>query len=157
MGPSVIEQDGPWVQSALICEQIIVPPDGVPTIVRVLDRLSVTLQPLPSSSPPAVPPDRMPPVEFPLTLTLILRSTRSLQGELSIDVTTPDGGRYLMMARTAVFSGTPPAFRGNIQANIIFGLSGLYWFDVTFGGQLLTRVPLEVIYAPQPVAGRAPP
>jgi hypothetical protein len=46
---------------------------------------------------------------------------------------------------------------GNRGANIVAKMNfqvdqeGLYWFDVLLGGtQLLTRVPLEVVYQPQP-------
>jgi hypothetical protein len=147
MAAAPVETEGPWVQSALICEQVIVPADGVSTIVRALDTLAVTLQQPPDVSP-LPPPDRMPPVEYPLTLALVLRSTSSLQGELSISVATPDGGRYQMMSHAIVFGGTPPAYRVNVQAKIVFGLPGLYWFDVEFAGHLLTRAPLVVTYSP---------
>jgi hypothetical protein len=32
---------------------------------------------------------------------------------------------------------------------------GLYWFDVLFNGERVTRIPLRVVYQSQPSVGRA--
>src|SRR5437773_1661273 len=124
--------DDLWVQSALICEQVILPADQIPTLVRVIDSILVQPVPNPDAPSPTVPPDRMPPVEFPLTLVLVLRSAKPRSGQITIVANTPDGGHYTVTSTPARFNGSPATYRVNIRATFIFTLPGQYWFDVMF-------------------------
>ncbi len=50
----------------------------------------------------------------------------------------------------------PPANRG---ANVVgrvsfpFDMPGLWWFDITLNEVRLTRIPMQIIYLPQPILG----
>jgi hypothetical protein len=111
---------------------VLVEPDNVATLVRVVDTYTL--------------PDVLPPgIQFPLTIFVSLKSGEVVGDfEVGLRLNSPEGkdqpvGRW------------PVEFRGGehgANLRIDFGLanpqSGLYWFDVLWGDEILTRIPLRV-------------
>lgn len=151
--PMVFEE-GPYLIAATLCERAIQDRDGVLTLVRVVDKITGTI----AGPGPAVP-DTMPPVPVNLTLVIILKGGRA-QGRFRVTLRpeAPSGQRLSEAEIPVSFTGAPDA-----GANVLFGINmmateeGLYWFDVSLDGQLLTRTPLRIEYSPQRTAFQALP
>src|SRR5947208_9362047 len=61
--------DGPFLQAALLCEKVLIEPDGVPSAIRIVDQL--TIQRVQAEGEPAGPE---PPAVMQLSLLVILKS-----------------------------------------------------------------------------------
>lgn len=139
---------GPHLAMALFCESVLEEKDGVLSIIRVVDRIIQT------AVGPDVP-EIMPPVPVNLTLVVSLKAGAA-RGRDSVRIKTEapsgqnEGG---ILELPVVFEGED---RGqNIVARLGFvaNQEGLYWFDISLGGSLITRVPLRVVYQPQKIGG----
>jgi hypothetical protein len=130
--------------------------DGVLSLIRIIDRLI-----LGATGPEA--PDEMPPIPVNFTLLVVLKAGAArgrFQVRLSLE--GPSGQTLPPEATLPVqFEG-----EGDRGVNLIVPVGmqieqeGLYWFDVWLGGpryeqqeELLTRVPLRIVYQPQRVQG----
>lgn len=145
---------GPHIAAALLCERVITEGDGVLSIIRVVDRVVQTATGI-------EPPDEMPPLKVDnLQMVVALRSDQARgRFTLGLDIEAPDGGRERGAEQDVNL--TP----GNNGVNLVLGMQlgleheGIYWIDVLLGGprgqeeELLTRVPLEVVYQRQRVSG----
>ena len=134
------EAGGPYVQMAAICERVLQEKDGVLSIVRVVDRFTITV-----SGP--TPPEEMPPGTISLTMVIMLKSGFiRARHNLRIVPTTPSGQNLPELSAGVLLEGED---RG---VNVFFNIQmpvreeGLYWFDVLLENQLLTRIPLRLLY-----------
>ncbi len=126
------------------------------SVIRLIDRLILgTAEP--------EPPDAMPAMPVNFTLLIVLKAGAA-RGRFQIRLTleAPSGQRMPLEATLPVlFEG-----EGDRGINLIVPVGmqidqeGLYWFDVLLGGpryqqreELLTRVPLRIVYQPQRVPG----
>jgi hypothetical protein len=144
------QAEGPSVQIAAFCERVLQEGDGVLSLIRVVDRLTAATQ-----DPGA--PETMPPFPVNLTLVLALKSG-FLRGRHDVQLRsfTPSQQPMGDFSIPALFEGED---RGvNLLLPIAFQApeEGLYWFEVRFGGRVLTRVPLRLIYQ-RFSGGRVPP
>ena len=123
---------GPHLQAALLCERVTQGPDGLVSIVRLMDRIVVrapkTLtEPAPSRvscHAVVILKTGSRPGKYKLRLVLTSPSGKLL-GEFSLEVTLPnepDQGVNLVM---------PIEFTASEE--------GIYWFDVKLDGETLTR------------------
>jgi hypothetical protein len=133
--------ESPYVVAALICEKVLMEQDGVASVIRIIDRLNVQVQ------PPGTPgATRFPPT---LTIFIALKGGELIgDAKIAVDLIAPDG------SAAEVASGLVKFERPSDGANIIiqgpFGirLQGLHWFEIKCNGHALTRTPLEVVLAP---------
>lgn len=140
---------GPFVQVAAICEKVLAEADGVLSLVRIIDRIGHTV-----AGPDA--PELMQPFAHQISIVICLKSG-SARGShtVRLDVEDPTGQTNLMQDVTVLFEGD-----GDRGSNIIFrdipfvpNVPGLYWFGVTVGQNLLTRMPLRITYRRITTAG----
>jgi len=134
-------ETGPHLQMALFCERVLEEKDGVLSVVRVIDRVVQT------ATGPGAPAD-MPAFPYNLTMVISVKSGKAKGGhEIAITQEAPSGIRTEL--------GRPVRFllegeeRGHnlvIRVTITFEAEGLYWFDVNLDGELVTRMPLRVLY-----------
>jgi hypothetical protein len=131
---------GPYLKAALLCDEIIEGKDGVLSLIRVVDRLTVTAA--------GAAPGAMPPVPHRLKLVIMLISGQARGTHtVTVMIETPDGIVH------------PPAFDGTVLlegedrgANVVveldyeFKMEGVYWFRLVLDGGELTRVPFRVLY-----------
>ena len=145
-------EGGPYVQVATFCERVLEEKDGVLSLIRVVDRITNT-----ATSPGT--PQTMQPFQHQLILVLALKTGQAQGGHnLRIVRELPSGIREESKAASfrIHFEGGPD--RGQnlvLQMQIAFEQEGLYWFDVFLEEQLLTRLPLRVVYARIAGAGQA--
>lgn len=150
---------GPHIAIAAVCERVLIEQDGVMSIIRVVDRLTQT-------ATGVEPPEQMPPFlvkESDLRMVIALKSDKA-RGRCTIKVVLEDpSGQRVPVGQSDVT--LQPGIGGtnlNIGMNLAIQHEGVHWFDVLLGGpreqkdQLMTRVPLDVVYARQHVPGSPP-
>lgn len=150
---------GPHIAVATLCERVLTEGDGVLSIIRIVDRLIQT-----ATGPE--PPEQMPPFlvgDRDLRMVIALKSDQA-RGRVTVKIVVEDPSG----ARIPVGESDVTLQPGNLGANFNIGLNfavqheGVYWFDVLLGGprnqqdQLMTRVPLEVVYQRQRVVASTP-
>ena len=132
---------GPYVQAALFCERVLSEKDNVLSLIRIVDRLVLTV-----AGPSA--PEQMPPSPVNCQAVIMLK-TGSLSGsyQLRLSPTTPSGKELPSVSTRILLAGGEDG-----GTNLIFNVQfianeeGVYWFDVIFEDQLLTRLPLRIVY-----------
>jgi hypothetical protein len=132
---------GPYVQAALFCERVLSEKDNVLSLIRIIDRLVLTI-----AGPAA--PEQMPPSPVACQAVIMLK-TGSLSGSYLLKLTpkTPLGNELPSISTRILLAGGEDG-----GTNLIFNVQfianeeGVYWFDVTFENQLLTRLPLRIVY-----------
>lgn len=142
-----MENTGPFVSIAAFCEKVIEDKSGVLSLIRVVDRLTVS-----TSGPNA--PEVMPETSLDWFLVMTLKSGQARGSvPVSIQPELPSGLRMERVTFTPHFEG------GNRGCNIVtrIGMTlkepGVYWFRIYVGDSLATQMPLEVIYSRTVVPG----
>jgi len=142
-----MDNTGPFLSVAVFCENVIEDKSGVLSLIRLVDRLTVS-----SQGPSA--PEQMPqtPLNWFLVLTFKSGSARG-SVQVTIQPEFPSGLRLDPIKLTPHFEG------GNRGCNIVTRLGlmlsepGIYWFRIHVGDALITQIPLEVIYSRTVVPG----
>jgi hypothetical protein len=140
---------GPYLIHAAVCERVLQEADGVLSLIRIIDRLTVNTQ---VALPPGVtlPPGAIPGTAaippYPVTLAIAIRSG-SFRGSLPLRVRleAPSGLKLSQLDVSVTFEGED---RGaNLVLPFQFPLTeeGLHWFVVELGGELMTRAPVRVL------------
>jgi uncharacterized protein DUF6941 len=131
---------GPYLAVALLCEKVLKEADGVTSLIRIIDRVTVSV-----SGPGA--PVEMPAAPVNLTLVVGFKSGFA-RGPYSVRVKAlAPSGRVLSTIELPMLlegedRGTQVAMTLNFQAEE----EGLYWFEVFVLEALITKVPLRVVY-----------
>ena len=145
-------ENGPYLQTACICEKVLQERDGVKSAIRIIDRLTHQV------AGPS-PPETMEPFDYSFILLIKLKSGAARGPmELAIRFDKPSGESPPPILNDLNFEGEDD--RGidiAAQMTIRFDQPGLYWFDVRLGGERLTRVPFRLIYSRQTIPGAPSP
>lgn len=132
---------GPYLILAAFCEQVIEDKSGVLSLIRVVDRMNITVQ-----GPSA--PDEMPPAILNWVLVLSMKSGEARGSHtLKIEPELPSGQRTAPMTLTPYFEGGSRGINIVTRVNFKLEMPGLYWFRITLNDQFLTQIPVEVIYS----------
>jgi len=132
--------NGPYLNAALICEKVLQEKDETVSIVRIVDRVTVTAAA--SSSP-----ENIPPTTLNLNAFLAFRSGHA-RGRHTIKwiIEEPSGIRTPEQLLPALFEGEDRGVNFILNLNIVVNQEGVYWFDIFLEDQLLTRIPLRILY-----------
>ena len=137
-------EQGPFLSAALICDRILDEKDGVKSIIRITDRVTVT-------ATGSEVPDQIPP--FPHKITLFIRFKSGMARgsfNLRVNLIKPSGESLHPFRRSIHFEGEED--RGVdivINSKITLDMAGLHWFEIRLNEERLTSVPFRVIYSPQ--------
>lgn len=135
--------NGPYLKAAVLCESVIEDKQGVLSLIRVVDRVIST-----AIGPAA--PTTMPPINHRLMAVVMMTSGEFTgSAEVSLVLQDPAGIRQPLGTTGVLFEGND---RGaNIVAEMVMTLQteGLYWLEVHLNQDLLTRVPMRVVYSRQ--------
>lgn len=135
---------GPHVQVATLCEKALQEADGVLSIIRVIDRITVTAQ-------GSEVPTELPQGSLPLTLVVTLKSEDARgRHPVSLRIQQPSGVYLPKREFDVMFEGEERGVNLILQLGRE-ALEGLFWFDVAVNENLLTRVPLRVMYQRVPI------
>lgn len=134
------ESSGPYLAAAVLCERVLQEKDEVISIIRMIDRLTVTVN-------AAGSPETMPPAAVNFTVLIALKSG-SARGRMTVKwrTETPSGLKLPDQLFPVFFEGEDRGVNLVINLNMIAEQEGLYWFDVLLDEQLLTRIPLRILY-----------
>lgn len=132
---------GPYLTTAVFCEQVLQEASGVLSLIRIVDRMNVTV-----SGPDA--PEEMPPQQLNWTLVITLKSG-DVRGSHPVKIVPelPSGETKPPVILSVHFEG------GNKGQNLVsrvqmpLTMSGIYWFRIYVDDQLITKVPIELIYS----------
>lgn len=135
------ETGGPYIQLATLCEKVLQEKDGVMSVIRVIDTLNIQAG--------AGAPEEMPAGQVVLTMVITLKAGM-LTGKYEVKVVpTSPSGKVMQGSASTI----PVYFEGNDRGmNLILNIGlhikeeGVFWFDVSVVNQLLTRIPLRVVY-----------
>lgn len=131
----------PYVAVAACCDKVLWERDGVLSAIRIVDTYGV-------------PPDQPTGAQVAITVLVSLKSGDLVgAGELSLVLQAPDGKQVPLREKW------PMAFGAAEQgANVIVNMAlpaqklGLYWLDVLWNEELLTKIPIKLALAPSPSA-----
>ena len=135
-------EDGPYLAAALLCEKVLQEKDGVLSAIRIVDRIIQKTQGVGA-------PELMPAVTVDLKLLLIFKSGPG-QGSRNVTVALAyPSGRLQPSASLPIYLEGGEGDRGaNLIVEVKFQTQeeGLYWFDILLENELITRVPLRILY-----------
>jgi hypothetical protein len=130
-----MEKQLPYIQAALLCEKILQEMNGSLSIINIADKLNYRTQGFPEGFKPAIN----------LTGLLALKSG-PIVGDHTVKVVVenPRGERKEIFSKAFNFLGKDHG--QNVILNLTLGIAqdGIYWFDVFFEEDLLTRISLIV-------------
>jgi hypothetical protein len=141
MGVRHMDKPRPYITAALLCEKVLQEKDESVTLMRIIDKLQDRVEGLPMGVHPAVA----------IQGFLSLKSG-SVTGEHTVKVVVerPNGDRKEVFEYPTNFLGKDQGQSIILQMGLGITLDGLYWFDVLFDEEVLTRIPLMVIPMPAP-------
>jgi hypothetical protein len=138
------DPSGPHLTAAIICERILNEQDGVVSAIRIIDRVWFVTG---EDGQPLNP-------QHPITLFISFKSG-SARGSftVAIHLEKPSGEQAPVLEAPVFFEGEERGVNIVLNAGFEPEEAGLYWFDVLFEGNRVTRMPLRAIYQSQPSAG----
>ena len=133
-------EQGPYIQMAGLCEQVIEDKTGVLSLIRVIDTITHT------EARPDAPVDMLP-VTYPMKMVLMLKSGRARgRHELKIIPELPSGEVKPPLTQSIQMEGEERGTNNIINMLFTFTMEGLYWFNIYLDDSLLTRIPLRIKY-----------
>lgn len=133
-------QLGPYLKTAVFCSDVIEGKDGVLSLIRVIDRLTIT-----AAGPQ--PPADMPKVPQTLKLVLMFVSGRARGTyDVALKMESPDTSVQDSWTGTVFLEGEDRGANLVIDVRTEFTQQGLYWFDLYFDSTRITRIPFRLIY-----------
>ncbi len=136
----MISKEGPYVQMAGFCDQVIEDKAGVLSLIRIIDTIVHT-----EARPDA--PAEMSPVTHPVRMVIMLKSGRARgRHELKIVPEMPSGEAKAPLIQSIQMEGEDRGVNRIINMLFTFTMEGLYWFNVYLDDSLLTRIPLRLKY-----------
>ncbi len=134
-------ETGPYLKSAVFCEKILKEADNVMSLIRVVDRVTIT-----ATGPSA--PDTMPKTPYNITAVIALTSGQSRgRHEIKIETEEPSGLKKPPFLVTVQMEGEDRSANVVVNMHFTFETEGLYWFHVYFDNTLLTKMPFRIMYA----------
>jgi len=128
---------GPYLVAALFCEKVLLEKDGVSSLIRVVDRWTISGA-----------TEQMPLTVIQAALFLSCKSGMYRgSSEISVTTITPSKTRGSSVTLPVHFEGDDD--RGvNVTVKMAFPVQepGVYWFEISLAGQLFTRAPVRVRY-----------
>jgi len=132
----------PLVQIACIAEKVLIEPDNVASLIRVVDTYNL----------PALPEAPAPGVLFQTELTAFISlKSGDVVGEFEVGLRlrNPDGKDSPIRMWKTEFLGGEQGVNMKIAFTLTAPKFGFYWFDVLWGHEVLTRIPFRLKSIPQ--------
>jgi len=128
---------GPYVQVACVCHTALQEVGGGLSVIRITDRVGVI----------GTTPQMQPQPLQNLSLVVLLKAGALRQSQrLKIVPVSPTGQNLPPLEMSVLFEGDDHGVALAMPLNLIATEDGLYWFDVLVEEQLVTRIPLRVVY-----------
>lgn len=133
-------EEGPYIQMAAFCEQILEDKTGVTSVIRIIDTVTQT-------ATGAEPPGEMPRFSYSMKLVLMLKSGRALgRHDITIIPQLPSAETHEPFVRSIHLEGEERGINLILNMTYTFEQEGVHWFQVYFDDDLLTKIPFRVKY-----------
>jgi hypothetical protein len=131
----------PLVSVAAVCEQVLEEKDRVLSAIRLVDTFYV------APPPPDFPAGTTPGIDLKVLVSL---KSGDLTGthDIRLVLRTPSGRLTEVHKAPMVFNGGEHGVNWTIRFMMPAKEFGLFWFDVMFGDDVLTSVPLKLVLGP---------
>jgi hypothetical protein len=135
------QDTGPYLHYAVLCEKVLHEADGVLSLIRIIDRITVTIPVTDSASTEDLPAPMVP-----VTFVVSLKS-----GEftglvpLKVGIETPSQSKWPEFETSAQLQGEDQGTVVVLPVQFPARDEGIYWFAVEVAGDVVTRVPLRVV------------
>jgi hypothetical protein len=132
--------NGPYLDAALICEDLVQEKDFAVSPIRAVNRITVSgIDPSPGDL-----------IQLPLILFLSFKAGSAIgEHELSVYVTGPSQRRSrlpgLQKPATLAFEGGDTGAVAAFPIYLRYEAAGTYWLDVVLGKKRLSRIPLTFL------------
>lgn len=137
----ITDGHGPYLNCAVICEKVLQEQNGTISLIRIIDRMTVTVSTL------GTPANMFPVPINNLNVFISLRSGEAKgRNTVKLRIETPSGVRLPEQLLPVLFEGEDRGVNLILNLNIVADQEGLYWFDILLEDQLLTRIPLRIVY-----------
>jgi hypothetical protein len=128
---------GPFVAMAVFCQRVDRQADGTVDVIGVIDGLHV-------GRPEDTPDPESPPVVRLMGVISIRAGEARGRRTIGLLAHFPDGALGATLSRLIVLSDDSPGATVSVPLELEARDAGVYWFDVTCDGALLTRMPLVI-------------
>lgn len=130
---------GPYLHMAILCEKVLREGDGVLSLIRVVDRIMVSV--------PGDAPADMPSTLVNLALVVGFKSGLA-RGPYTVRVRTISPSRQVLstLEMPILFEGEDRGVQLSLGLAFQAHEEGLYWFEIYLHESLFTKVPLRVVY-----------
>lgn len=141
----------PYVTAALLCEKVLREKDESLTLVRIVDRVQYRLEVGPGNPP--LPADLKPVI--PLQGLVSIKSG-PVTGDhiIKIFIQKPGSDRKEVFEQPVTFLGGDHGQNIILNIGFVVESDGLYWLDVVFDEDLLTRIPVMITPMPPGPTGQ---
>lgn len=139
------QSNGPYVNYAAICERVLREADGVLSLIRIIDQVTVTVMAA-ASVDLTVPPALAPPAP-PIAVTFVLGLKSPDPAEavpIKVRIDTPSEFRWPEFETTTDLPGDEQGAVIVLPMQIPVQDDGVYWFVVEIAGEIATQVPLRI-------------
>lgn len=134
------ESSGPYLIAALLCEKVLQEKDETISVIRMIDRVVVTVNAFGS-------PEILPPTAVNISALISLKSGSAKgRGTIKVRVETPSGLKLPDQILPVLFEGDDRGVNLIVGLNMLIDQEGVFWFDVLLDEQRLTRIPLRILY-----------
>lgn len=136
----MVFENGPYIQIACFCENVIEDKTGVLSLIRIIDTITQTA----AGNPP---PEDMPAITWPLNLVLMFKSGKA-RGRYNLKIVPelPDGSALDPIITTVHFEGEEKGHNQVAKLSFTFQLEGLYWFDIFLNEEKISSIPFRIKY-----------
>ena len=143
--------DGPYVQTACFCENVIQDTSGAFSLIRIVDTITQT-----ATGPN--PPREMPPISFQLKLVLMLKSGDARgRWDVKIIPELPTGETKDPRIFSVHFDGEERGHNLILDFSFTLEHEGLHWINFYLDDEKLTAIPLRARYSRQVTSSPLPP
>jgi uncharacterized protein DUF6941 len=139
-----MDPSGPHLSVATICDRVLTEQDGVLSAIRMVDRVTFLLG---DDGAPVNP-------QHPVTILVVLRAGAA-RGTFNLEIRRedPSGEESVVLGAPIHLEGEERGASVVISTMFVPEHAGLYWYDVYFEGDRVTRMPLRAVFQPQMTTG----
>jgi hypothetical protein len=137
-----MDKPRPYLTAALLCETVLEEKDGTLSVIHIADRLTYSMTGVPEGVKPAT-----------AISGLICLKSGPVTGEhiIKIFAENPLGERKEVYAHPITLLGGDQGQNIKMRISLVLHSDGLYWIDIVFDDDVLTRIPLTVVQEQKPV------
>jgi hypothetical protein len=132
---------GPFLQMAVFCEKVLQEKDGVMSAIRIVDKFIIDMPSEDTETPQTIIP------KIDINIMIALKSG-DFKGKkhLKIKPISPSGQELPGFTGPILLEGGDHGAFVVVRYLFAGDQEGIYWFEVELDGEILTKMPMHIIY-----------